>query len=125
MNVLIVDDSAVMRAMVGRTLRLSQLPIEEVVEASNGAEALGVLQQRSVDLALIDINMPVMNGMELLEHIRDDWRTSDVAVLVISTESSATRIEELRARGALFLSKPFTPETLRSRVLQVIGEAHA
>ena len=70
LNVLVVDDSAVMRAMVIKSLRLSGLPLNAVHEAGNGEEALQVLDAQWIDLALVDINMPVMNGEELLTRVR-------------------------------------------------------
>ena len=67
LNVLVVDDSAVMRAMIIKTLRLSGLPLGEVHEAANGQEGLGTLDEHWIDLVLVDINMPVMNGEEMIE----------------------------------------------------------
>lgn len=120
-NVLVVDDSEVMRAMVARVLRLSGLPLGEVFQAGDGASGLRILAEQWVDLALIDINMPVMSGEEMLERVRADPETRDLGVVVVSTESSDTRIERLRALGAAFVHKPFTPETLREAILDVTG----
>ena len=120
-NVLVVDDSAVMRAMVIRTLRLSGLPLGEVYEAGNGAEGLEQLDQHWVDLALLDINMPVMDGETMVDHIRENPATRDLSIVIVSTESSDTRVARLRAKGAAFVHKPFPPETLREVVLQMTG----
>lgn len=122
-HVLVVDDSAVMRSMLIRTLRLSALPLTSVHQAANGAEALRLLAEHDIDLALIDINMPVMNGEQLLEHIRADARLASLAVVVVSTEGSETRIDALRSRGVAFVHKPFTPEEIRATVLRVLGVA--
>ena len=122
-NLLVVDDSAVMRSMLIRTLRLSGLPLTDVHQAGNGAEALHFLASHDVDLALIDINMPVMNGEELIEKIRADGRLAAVALVVISTEGSQTRIETLRSKGVSFIHKPFTPEQIRAAVLRILGVA--
>ena len=69
-NVLVVDDSAVMRSMIIRTLRMSGVPVAEIYEAADGVEGLEQLSQNWIDLALVDINMPVMNGEEFIERVR-------------------------------------------------------
>jgi two-component system chemotaxis response regulator CheY len=125
LNVLVVDDSAVMRSMLIRTLRLSGLPLTNVHQAGDGAEALALLAEHDVDLALVDINMPVMNGEQLIQRVRADARLAGVALIVVSTEGSETRIEALKARGASFIHKPFTPEQVRTTVLRVLGVADA
>lgn len=123
-NVLVVDDSQVMRTMVVRSLRLSGLPLGEVLQASNGAEGLKVLEENWVDLAFVDINMPVLDGQSMIERVRQNPATADLAVVVVSTESSETRIEHLRGLGAAFVHKPFTPEVLRQTVLDLTGVTH-
>ena len=120
-NVLVVDDSAVMRAMVIKTLNMSGLPIGEIRQASNGAEALELLGDHWVDIALIDLNMPVMTGEEMLDRVRQNPETADLAVVVVSTESSSTRIAGLQAKGAGFVHKPFSPVALRDEVLRITG----
>jgi two-component system, chemotaxis family, chemotaxis protein CheY len=123
-NVLVVDDSAVMRAMIVRTLRVSGLPLGEVHEAANGEEALARLREAWVDLLLLDINMPVMDGEEVLARLRDDPETADLRIIVVSTEGSDTRVERFAAQGVAFVHKPFTPETLRDTVLRITGISH-
>lgn len=120
-NVLVVDDSSVMRAMVIKTLRMSGVPLGDVQQAANGVEALEVLKEHWIDLALVDINMPVMNGVELINRVRDDDEMRDLAIIVVSTESSDTRIREVHAQGAKFVHKPFTPEILRETITAVTG----
>lgn len=124
-NVLVVDDSQVMRAMVIRSLRLTGLPLGEVFEAGNGADALRTLEESWVDLAFVDLNMPVLDGESLIRRVRENPATADLAVVVVSTESSETRVEALRALGAEFVHKPFTPEALRETVLHITGVDHA
>lgn len=123
-NILIVDDSAVMRAMILRTLRVSGLPLGEVHEAANGEEALDRLRESWIDLMLLDINMPVMNGEAVVDHLRADPETADLKIIVVSTESSDTRIARLAAKGVAFVHKPFTPEELRDAVLGITGISH-
>ena len=123
-NVLVVDDSAVMRQMILRTLRMSSLPLGDLHEAANGEEALARLREDWVDLMLLDINMPVMNGEEVIDHLRADTETADLKIIVVSTERSDARIERLAAKGIAFVHKPFTPETLRDVILDITGISH-
>lgn len=120
-NVLVVDDSAVMRQMVVRTLRMSGLPLGLVLEASNGEEGLSVLQSEWVDLLLLDINMPVMTGEEMLRIIRANPENERLPVIVVSTEGSETRLQGLQELGAEIVRKPFPPETLRETILRITG----
>ena len=121
LNILVVDDSSVMRSIIIKTLRLSHLPLGQVHEAPNGQEALKVLEGNWVDLALVDINMPVMDGEEMIHRLRQNPATADLPVIIVSTEGSETRKEVLRQKGAGFVQKPFTPETLRDEVLGTLG----
>lgn len=123
-NVLVVDDSAVMRAMIIRTLRMSGLPLGDIHEAGDGGEALRCLRESWVDFMLLDINMPVMDGDEVIERLRADPETADLRIIVVSTERSDDRLERLAARGVAFVHKPFTPEMLRDTILRVTGISH-
>ena len=120
-NILVVDDSAVMRAMIIRILRLTGLSLGEIYEAPNGREGLKVLDEKWVDLALVDINMPVMNGEEMIDSVRNSQTTADLPIIVVSTESNVERVESIRRKNVEFVHKPFTPEVLRKTVLQLTG----
>ena len=120
-NILVVDDSAVMRAMIIRILRLTGLSLGDVYEAPNGREGLKVLDEKWVDLALVDINMPVMNGEEMIDKVRNNQTMADLPIIVVSTESNMERVEHIRRKNVEFVHKPFTPEVLRKTVLQVTG----
>ena len=124
LNLLIVDDSAVMRSMVIRTLELAGLATGEIYQAANGEEGLKALEENWVDLVLVDINMPVMNGEEMIDRMQANPVWKDLPVIVISTEGSQTRIEEIRKKGAEFIHKPFSPETVREVVNNMIGTSH-
>jgi two-component system chemotaxis response regulator CheY len=121
LNVLVVDDSAVMRSMVIKTLRISGLPLNEIHQAGNGEAALQMLDQHWVDLVLLDLNMPVMNGEEMLARVRQNPETADLPIVIVSTEGSVTRIAALRQQNAEFVHKPFTPEELRGIIMQMTG----
>ncbi len=124
-NLLVVDDSSVMRSMIIRILHLSGLPLGEIHEAGNGREALAVLEKNWIDLALVDLNMPVMSGEELIDRVRADPANKNLAILVVSTETSATRIDKLKGHGVGFVHKPFTPEMLRLKILEMTGVSDA
>ena len=97
------------------------IDLGQVHQAANGREALAVLEEHWVDMALVDINMPVMNGEELINEIRRRPAIADLPIIVISTEGSQTRIERLQQSGVAFIHKPFTPETIQELV-QVVTE---
>jgi two-component system, chemotaxis family, chemotaxis protein CheY len=122
LNVLVVDDSAVMRKMVIRVLGMSGLPIESVHEASQGREALEVLaREGNINLGLFDVNMPILNGEELVMQIRADERTASLPVVIVSTEGSAERIARFKRMGAAFIRKPFGPEALLDAIISATG----
>jgi two-component system, chemotaxis family, chemotaxis protein CheY len=123
-NVLVVDDSAVMRSMIIRILRLSGLPLGEVFEAPNGREGLHVLDEKWVDLAFVDINMPVMNGVEMIEIVRKNQATADLPIIVVSPEGNSDMVENIRQKNVEFVHKPFTPEALRGVILQLTGASN-
>ena len=122
MRILIVDDSSMMRAMIKRVVKLTNVPVHEILEAGDGAEALTLLEQHDVQLLLTDINMPVMNGAELLRAIADDERWSGLTRVIISTDGSTARREEAAELDVrCYLEKPFSPEVLRD-VLNDVAE---
>src|SRR5262249_18366574 len=84
------------------------------IEAGNGAEALEILESREVQLLLTDINMPVMTGVELLRQLAADPRWRRLTRVVISTDGSSSRRDEVSALDVLcYLEKPFSPEVMR------------
>jgi len=116
-NVLVVDDSDVIRLMIAKTLKLAQIPVGAFHEASNGREALSVLKNEWVDLVLADINMPVMNGVEMLERMRGNPELADIPVVVVSTEGASERVSGMLENGVTaWIRKPFTPEAIRDVV---------
>src|SRR5208337_5269560 len=93
-RVLIVDDSSVMRKIVERSLRQAGIEVGEVLEASNGAEALAEVQKAPFDLILSDINMPAMDGLEFLRNLSNIESAKGVPVVMITTEGSEARVVE-------------------------------
>jgi len=122
LKVLIVDDSSVMRKIIERSLRQAGLDLTEVLEASNGAEALAEVQKGSLDIILSDINMPVMDGLEFLKSLAGVEAAKGVPVVMITTEGSEARVVEALSAGAKgYLRKPFTPEQVKERVAPLLG----
>ena len=129
MRALIVDDSAVMRKVIERTLRQAGLALTEVLEASNGEEALQILRQdataqRSLNLILSDINMPVMDGLKFLEQRRTEGLAPGVPVVMITTEGSQSLVLGAIAAGAKgYICKPFTADQIKQRVVPLMHAA--
>ncbi len=125
LNILIVDDSKTIRSILSKTLRLTSLEINQIFEAGNGKEAMECLQANWIDLVLTDLNMPVMTGVELVGAMAADDLLRDVPVIVVSTDGSSTRIEELKEKGVLeYVRKPFTPEAIGTIVDKIMGVKH-
>lgn len=123
LDVLVVDDSELIRTMILRTLRMAQVPIGAAYEAGNGREALGILEDNWVDLVLADINMPVMDGLEMVRRIREVPDLAGIPVIIVSTEGAASRVADFESMGiAAYLRKPFTPEKLRDVVAGVTSD---
>jgi two-component system chemotaxis response regulator CheY len=120
---LIVDDSSVMRKIIERSLRQAGIDLEKVVEAGNGAEALGILRANRVDLILCDINMPVMDGLEFVRQMATVENAKGVPVVMITTEGSESHVVEALSCGARgYIRKPFTPDQVKAHVVPLLGK---
>jgi len=121
-NVLIVDDSNAMRAVIKKILTISGFQMDHCLEAGNGREAMEVLSKNWIDVIISDINMPEVNGLELLDLLKKNETLKEIPVIMITTEGSADRMQEAFNRGAKgFVKKPFLPEDIRKILYQVIG----
>ena len=121
-NVLIVDDSNSMRAVIKKIISISGFKMDQCIEAGNGKEALEALADNWVDVIVSDINMPVMNGFELLGMLKKDNLLKNIPVIVITTESSEKRMQDAFNLGVKgFIKKPFLPEEVRKILYEVIG----
>lgn len=113
-TILLVDDSRTMRKVIANRIAVSGLPIRTVLEAQHGQAALEILSGAHVDVVLTDINMPVMNGLDLITNIRNNPAWDALPVLVVSTEGKGPLGKEAVIRGANnILRKPFTAENIR------------
>jgi len=118
-KILAVDDSASMRQMVSFTLQGAGY---EVVEASDGQDALNKAKQNQVDLVLSDVNMPVMDGISLIKQLRTLPNYKFVPILMLTTESAGDKKSEGKAAGATgWIVKPFNPDQLLNTIKKVLG----
>jgi len=120
-NILLVDDSNVVKAVLMKILAGSSLPINQVFDAANGVEALKILGANTMDLVITDINMPLMDGFELVERMRLDMMLKNIPVIIISTEGSLTSISNLQEMGIKgYVRKPFVAEEILSILTEVL-----
>ena len=121
MQALVVDDSRAMRIIIGRVLK--ELGYE-VLEAGHGGEALERLKAApGISLAMVDWNMPVMNGFELVTAVRADARWSELTLIMVTTESESSQVMKALDAGANeYVMKPFTVDILREK-LAMLGLA--
>jgi|SRR5580704_14432854 two-component system chemotaxis response regulator CheY len=117
-TILTVDDSASMRQMVGFTLRSASY---NVVEATDGRDGLSKLSP-DIHLIVTDLNMPIMDGIELIKQVRAGSRHKYVPILVLTTESQASKRQEAKTAGATgWIVKPFRPDQLLAVIARVLG----
>jgi two-component system, chemotaxis family, chemotaxis protein CheY len=120
-TVLIVDDSSVMRKIIQRSLREAGIAISVILEAGSGTEALEILSKDKVDLICSDVNMPKMDGLQLLREIRTRNLAPDVPFVMITTESSSQQVmEAVKAGAQQYIRKPFTSEQVRERITPLL-----
>jgi len=111
-----------MRSFVRRVMQLSGLDVNQYLEAANGAEALDVAASQQIDAVFTDINMPIMDGEEFVRRLRQQPAFNHTPVIVISTDATANRIENMIALGASgYIQKPFGPEQLRNETERVLN----
>jgi two-component system chemotaxis response regulator CheY len=121
MDVLIVDDSAAIRKILQRVLRQTEMPIGNIHEAGDGVEALAMLEQQSVGLILSDINMPNMDGLEMLGKIKSMDAYKSVPVIMITTEGNQNKVMEAVSLGASgYVRKPFTTEQIKEKLTGLV-----
>ena len=122
-NVLIVDDSRSMRKVILKTLRLFGFQMGECLEASNGQEALEILEDKWVDLILSDVHMPVMDGIGFMQSLREKDICGDTPVVFVTTEANEDTLKQLMDLGASgYIRKPFRPEEIKALLSRIMGE---
>jgi two-component system chemotaxis response regulator CheY len=115
-----------MRTVLKKVVSLSGYEVSRYLEAANGQEALETLREEWVDLILLDLHMPVMDGLDLLRNINQEELHSRIPSVLVTTEESKEAIDEAKALGIMaHVKKPFQPETIRDILQQVLGEEYA
>ncbi|WP_224703921.1 response regulator [Devosia aquimaris] len=118
LRVLTVDDSRTILAMLHHTLSNAGF---EVLQAEDGQQGLDVLMKESVDVVITDINMPVMDGIEFIRHVRATGNHQSLPILILTTETSQDKRELGKAAGGTgWIVKPFDPEKLISVIHRVV-----
>jgi len=123
-DVLVVDDSAAIRKILQRVLRQTGMAIRTIHEAGDGQEALAVLRTHKPSLVLTDINMPKMDGLQLLAAIKasPEWR--DLPVVMITTEGGESKVgEAVRLGAAGYVRKPFTADQIKEKLAGILQPA--
>lgn len=121
-NILLVDDSPLIRKMLRRIVADSGITIENIYEAVNGSEAITVLEANKISIMLSDVNMPVMDGLELLENVRKRPEWNDIPVIMVTTEGGEDSVLSAVQKGANgYITKPFVPADVRQKMLDCLG----
>lgn len=123
-DVLVVDDSAAIRKILQRVLRQTGMAIGTIHEAGDGEEALALLKAQRVELVLTDINMPKMDGLQLLAAIKGEAVWRDLPVVMITTEGGEAKVADavrLGARG--YVRKPFTADQIKEKLADLLEPA--
>lgn len=120
MRVLIVDDFPAMRKLIRNSL--NEIGLVKVVEAVNGEEAVGKLEREKIDLVISDWNMPVMNGLQLLVHVRTSEELKNLPFIMLTAEGMKDHVvQAIRAGVSNYVVKPFTTEILEAKLKQIFG----
>ena len=120
-RILIVEDSPTMRALLNSALEGLEIPVK-ITEASSGFEALRCLPREPFDLIVTDINMPDINGLELVSFAKNNNAYRSIPLVIVSTEGAERDRERGLELGAdAYLVKPFEPESLREVVLDLLS----
>lgn len=121
LDVMIVDDSAAIRKILHRVLVQAEIPLGKVREAADGREALELLKAEKVGLILSDINMPNMDGIELLGKLKSDAQFSAIPIVMVTTEGSQARVLQALELGAVgYVRKPFTADQIKEKLVGII-----
>ena len=120
-NVMIVDDSSVMRKIVERSLRQAYKdPIDQVLEAGDGGEAIDKLQSASVNVIFSDINMPNVNGIEFLKRLKDSPQAGAPVIMITTEGGEQTVLEAIQLGAKGFIRKPFTPVQMEAALTKAL-----
>ena len=119
LNILVVDDSAVMRKIIIKAITEGRFKDSNIFEASDGLEGLKIFDPSKFDLILADWNMPNLNGLEFVKKVREIKTNKKIIIIMITTEGSAGKMEEVMNNGVdNYVTKPFTSVQLEQKILK-------
>lgn len=122
LNILIADDSATSRSYVQKNLELADIHPVKFFQVKNGKEAFELMKIQKIELLFLDINMPEMTGIELVEQLKKAGILEKTKIIIISSEGSQKKIDQLKSLGVFeFIRKPFTPELFSDLVGRLFG----
>ena len=120
-QILIVDDSPTIRRMVRASLTRF-FPDVDFLDAASGLEAIERLATGSVALVVLDLNMPDMHGLEVLQFVRSHQKYRQIPIIILTTRGDdASRLAAMQAGASLYLTKPFTPDALGREAQKLVG----
>jgi len=120
-DVMVVDDSAAIRKILQRVLRQTGMAIRSIHEAGDGQEALELLKTQPINLVLTDINMPKMDGIQLLAAMKATPRWHHIPVVMITTEGGESKVSEaVRLGAAGYVRKPFTADQIKEKLAGIL-----
>ena len=123
-DILVVDDSAAIRKILTRVLRQTGMAIQTIYEAGDGQEAMAVVADHRIDLVLSDINMPKMDGLQLLASLKGSPKWNHIPVVMITTEGGETKVAEAVKLGATgYVRKPFTADQIKEKLVGILEPA--
>lgn len=121
LDVLIVDDSAAIRKILQRVLNQAEIPLGAVYEAGDGLEAIEALKKNMVGLILSDINMPNLDGIQMLRQIKANDLWKGIPIVMVTTEGSQAKVMEAVNLGAAgYVRKPFTADQIKEKLTGLI-----
>ncbi|MCK5241871.1 response regulator [bacterium] len=121
-DILLVDDSTAMRLFIKKALSTQGMEIGKCFQAGKGQEALELLGQEHVDIAFIDLNLPDIYGLEIIEFIRRQPKLQHVKIVIITSEAHQPRLQDFVEQGILLIQKPFTAEELYKQITEIVRE---
>lgn len=120
MRVLVVDDFPAMRKLIKNAL--AEIGLNKITEAVNGEEAVSILEREKINLIISDWNMPVMNGLQLLVHVRSSEELKALPFIMLTAEGMKDHVvQAIRAGVSNYIVKPFTVEILEAKLRQILG----
>lgn len=121
LNILIVEDCTVMQSVIKKTLSLIGVSISRIDSAMNGLLGLQMIEKQVYDIIMVDLNMPEMNGLEMIDKLKEWPGAADIPLIVVSADIQKMEHELFQTESVKFIQKPFKPEELRNSILELMN----